>query len=311
MDKFLDYLITNPQTKIAIPYILWGLVGLIGLLITIIIIGFLQGRSFKLWPPSMGKKPGAKQSDKHGKKDKDSYDEDEEDSSFNLPKTEDEFEDILNNVWDKAVNAEAGRFWNILTLLRDIYIFDNSALLKLSSLRESPYEIWKTEDSKNTRLFKDIQKSIEIAMNVISDVTRGYDTSSHRRGSIALKNKDGYLYIIMRDHHSQADEKKERFLIGESSNECGVAGYVAFTKKSLRVSNVLDNPRFINFHTTPKYKSLLCVPIVVDEIVLGTFSIDSTSEDAYTQEEEELASIFAYSIATSLITLFIRHNKQH
>lgn len=252
-------------------------------------------------------KPGRKNKIPATEEDSDDLEDDE--LILDFPKTSDEFETAVSIIWEQAANAEARRFWDFLTLLRDKNKFDNSVLLRLVNFSKSPYEIWRAEQTKSNKSFRDIQKSIEIAMNVISDVTKGDDPTNHRRGSIALRNKDDYLYVAIRDHLSNANEKKEKFLIGDSNHECGIAGYVAFTKKSLRVPNVTDDPRFISFQTTPSYKSLLCVPIMVDDNVFGTFSIDSRTEDAYTQEEEELANLFAYSIATSLTVLFIRHTR--
>jgi len=308
MDEFFHFLVTDPTAKKPLLIALWGLVGVLGVIVILVVIGFFQGRSFSVWPPGVSEKPKTK-----GRKGKQEIDQEEidieESTLIDLPQSSDELATIVRSVWDEAVDAESQRLWSMIALLRDVYVSDNTVLLRLSSVTKSPYEIWKSESTRGTKSFKHIEKSIEMAMKLISDATRGDDVYSKRRASIALRNRDGYLYIVERDHLSQANEKRERFLISDSGQGSGVAGYVAYTKKSLRIPNVLDEPKFVQFHSTPKYKSLLCVPIMVGDYVFGTFSIDSTAEDAYTDEEEEFANICGNSIATSLIALMFCHAK--
>jgi hypothetical protein len=308
MDELFHFLVTDPMARIAIVVILWVIIIAIILLVISVVISIFQGRSLKFWQISLGGRTNKKNKKKLDDSELDSVETDG--PLVGLPQTEEELEEIIFSVWEEATEAESNRFWNILALLRHIYVFDNTVLLYLSNSPKSPYEIWIAERKHNTKAFKNIEKSIRIAMKVISDVTRGDDTYSNRIASIALRNTDGYLYIVMRDDLFPEDEKKKKFLMSASSNEAGIAGQVAFYNKAMRIANVLDESSFIKFHNTPKYKSLLCVPIQVNDYIFGTFSIDSTAEYAYTQEEEELANMFANSIATSLITLMLRYTKQ-
>lgn len=57
MEKLLEYLLNNSVLSYAIILIV---ILLIGIVITMLVIAFIQGREIKLWPPSIGKRDNQK-----------------------------------------------------------------------------------------------------------------------------------------------------------------------------------------------------------------------------------------------------------
>jgi diguanylate cyclase (GGDEF)-like protein len=87
---------------------------------------------------------------------------------------------------------------------------------------------------------------------------------------------------------------------GESSLPLGVgiSGGVARTGRPHRVGDVTSSPEYLSFH--PHTLSELCVPMKIEDQVLGVLNAESHSLNAFSEQDEELLSILAGQLATAV-----------
>jgi diguanylate cyclase (GGDEF)-like protein len=78
----------------------------------------------------------------------------------------------------------------------------------------------------------------------------------------------------------------------------GVTGSVARSGKALRVDNVASSPEYLSLY--PLTRSELCVPLKVEEKLLGVVNVESTKAAAFRTEDEELLTIIAGQLATAI-----------
>lgn len=121
------------------------------------------------------------------------------------------------------------------------------------------------------------------------------------RGTITLLSPDGNEIRIEAVHNlSQEQGRKITYRIGE-----GVTGRVMHTGKAMVVSKVSLEPLFLNrferWNVTKEELSFICVPISLDNKVIGTISVDRLySKTSPLNEEMRLLSIVAGMIANDL-----------
>ena len=78
----------------------------------------------------------------------------------------------------------------------------------------------------------------------------------------------------------------------------GVAGSVARSGKPYRVDDVTASPDYLSLY--PLTRSVLCVPLRVEENLLGVVNAESVKMMAFTTEDEELLTIIAGQLATAI-----------
>ncbi len=78
----------------------------------------------------------------------------------------------------------------------------------------------------------------------------------------------------------------------------GISGKVAATATSLYVPDARDLPDFIFFD--PVVRSLLVVPLMVKDRVIGTLAIDQTIPDAFSADDERTLAIAAAQAAVAI-----------
>ncbi|HCB01590.1 MAG TPA: hypothetical protein DEP19_04330 [Anaerolineae bacterium] len=75
----------------------------------------------------------------------------------------------------------------------------------------------------------------------------------------------------------------------------GVTGWVAAHKRPLRIRDVSEDPRYIQF--SPNTRSELAVPLIYRNEVLGVLNVESEQVDAYTENDEEMLGTLGGSLA--------------
>jgi len=96
-----------------------------------------------------------------------------------------------------------------------------------------------------------------------------------------------------------AKDSKITFELGE-----GVAGKAALEKESILINNVNNDKRFTERATRFPISSLLCVPLIFQEKVLGVINISHTQPDAFSQNSRralEILCIFASPVIGNAI----------
>ncbi|HJW84718.1 MAG TPA: GAF domain-containing protein [Anaerolineae bacterium] len=117
---------------------------------------------------------------------------------------------------------------------------------------------------------------------------------SCRGVSLALLLPDTQMLQIRAAAGIQAKWKREaRLKLGE-----GISGRVALTAVPLYVPDTLAEPGFIFFD--PVVRSLLCVPLMIKDRVIGTLTIDQTVPDAFTKNDERVLAIAAAQASVAI-----------
>jgi len=78
----------------------------------------------------------------------------------------------------------------------------------------------------------------------------------------------------------------------------GVMGTVAKSGKPMRVNDVSASPDYLSLY--PLTRSELCVPLMVESKIVGVVNAESTQTNAFTGEDEELLTIIAGQLATTI-----------
>jgi GAF domain-containing protein/HAMP domain-containing protein len=75
----------------------------------------------------------------------------------------------------------------------------------------------------------------------------------------------------------------------------GVTGWVAAHKRPLRIRDVSEDPRYIQFSSNTRCE--LAVPLIYRNEVLGVLNVESEQVDAYTENDEEMLGTLGGSLA--------------
>jgi two-component system NtrC family sensor kinase len=108
-----------------------------------------------------------------------------------------------------------------------------------------------------------------------------------------LDETSGVLVPKAVSHHGQGAGSSAKMRGGE-----GVAGRAVVEKKAIYVSDTRTDPRFVDSGTD--VRSLLVVPMILGETVIGTLSLDSGETDAFTQDDERLLVMLANQAAIAI-----------
>ena len=94
-------------------------------------------------------------------------------------------------------------------------------------------------------------------------------------------------------HHGQGAGRSAKMRVGE-----GVAGCAVMEKRAIYVPDTRADPHFVDSGTD--VRSLLVVPMILGETVIGTLSLDSAETAAFTQDDERLLVMLANQAAVAI-----------
>ena len=80
----------------------------------------------------------------------------------------------------------------------------------------------------------------------------------------------------------------------------GLCGTAALERKSVRVNQARDDPRYIECVGAPQIASELVVPLIAKDRLLGVLDLESLRTDAFTPENEQMLATLAASVAIAL-----------
>lgn len=111
---------------------------------------------------------------------------------------------------------------------------------------------------------------------------------------VLLLNEEG---TTLTPHSSYRGISTRGFPARISINQ-GISGQVAASGKSIRIANVRSNKKYIE--VTSQVRSELCVPITHGERILGVINAESLKINAFTEDDEQLLTTIASTLATAV-----------
>jgi sigma-B regulation protein RsbU (phosphoserine phosphatase) len=150
------------------------------------------------------------------------------------------------------------------------------------------------------RSFAQLTRSLDLNEVLDSTLKNAVDLMNAETASIALiDEKDNCLHFVESTDRDFDQLKKFTIPLGE-----GIAGDVAVTGRSVRLDDIRNDSRFYNIidknlgHTTISY---LCVPLIIDDRVIGTAQIMNRKDGkSFSVEDENLMSGFARQAALAI-----------
>jgi len=118
-----------------------------------------------------------------------------------------------------------------------------------------------------------------------------------------LINYDAFsIYLVDNErrvlHHRFSVRFDQRVHLDNIPLDKGVTGAAARTRETIRVSNTLNDPRYIPSH--PNVHSELAMPLMVKDRVIGVLDVESEHVDAFTEDHQRTLSLLAPQIANSV-----------
>ncbi|HID63823.1 MAG TPA: GAF domain-containing protein [Anaerolineae bacterium] len=135
--------------------------------------------------------------------------------------------------------------------------------------------------------------NLDKVLGLIVDAALKTIPVAHKAVIHFLDETDGVLVPKAVSHHGQGAGSSAKMRVGE-----GVAGRAVVEKEAIYVSDTRTDPRFVDSGTA--VKSLLVVPMILGETVIGTLSVDSGEAEAFTQDDERLLVMLANQAAIAI-----------
>jgi two-component system NtrC family sensor kinase len=134
---------------------------------------------------------------------------------------------------------------------------------------------------------------LDEVLGLIVDATLKTIPVAHKAVIHFLDETKGVLVPKAVSHHGQGAGSSAKMRVGE-----GVAGRAVVEKKAIYVSDTRTDPRFVDSGTA--VRSLLVVPMILGETVIGTLSVDSGGIEAFTRDDERLLVMLANQAAIAI-----------
>lgn len=146
--------------------------------------------------------------------------------------------------------------------------------------------------TKNFTSELDLDKSLDELINAVSKLIL-YDTC------YVFKLNEAKDVLTPLRFHSKHPHDNEEMMAFEFSTDLGLSGQVAHSGKSEYVTNVIEKTPGIPQILT-KNKSVLSVPLKVNDKVIGVITLGSHKETGFTQKDLTVVEILASYAATAI-----------
>lgn len=129
-----------------------------------------------------------------------------------------------------------------------------------------------------------LEEALESAVNGLQ-VTLGGD-----RVTILMADREKKLLEVKASMGYSDDISRTQIKFGS-----GITGWVAEHRRSLRIRDVSEDPRYIQ--ASANTRSELAIPLIYRNELLGVLNVESEQVDAYTENDEEMLGTLGGSLA--------------
>lgn len=146
-------------------------------------------------------------------------------------------------------------------------------------------------------------KSLDELIKRTTDII--YDALHPDNCGVELVTEAGDMYQAHSSYRGASkNENRKSLPISE-----GIVGKVISSDKPIRLGDVSKDSAYIE--VTRGIESELCVPIKIQERVIGALNLESRRKDAYTESDERLLNTIARTLATAIEQLRHFESSQH
>ncbi len=186
--------------------------------------------------------------------------------------------DAYNEVDERLLNAVAGTMATAIEQLR---------LFKTSQRRLQELTILNAVGQASTDATS-VDELIEKVTQIIGE------TIYPDNFGVLLMNNEGTSLVPHPSYRGISTGRSPKYL----SLSQGVSGEVAVTGLPIRVANVRTHKKYIE--VTSQVRSEVCVPIKHSDQILGVINAESVRINAFTEDDEQLLSTIANTLATAM-----------
>ena len=142
-------------------------------------------------------------------------------------------------------------------------------------------------------LAKQVTGNLKVELVMQTTVQRLQGLLNARASTIALLSEDGEELIIEAAAGIKPEYHRVRMKLGE-----GVSGRAVKEQRMIYVRDTYQDPDFLFFD--PVLRSLLVVPLVARNEVIGTLSVDSDQPDAFAESDVQLMTVAGAQVSVAI-----------
>ncbi len=150
------------------------------------------------------------------------------------------------------------------------------------------------------RIMRELSASLDLDQVLNQTLVILNETVSAEHSSIMLVNQEAgvfyYRASVGQDFRLPPGGQLSTLKLDE-----GLAGWVVQNRKSAIVGNVMEDQRWVQIGgLSAGYTSVIAVPLVVGEELLGVVTLGHSQEDAFSQEDQEMVQAAAMQMAVAI-----------
>ena len=140
---------------------------------------------------------------------------------------------------------------------------------------------------------KQVTGNLKVEMVMQTTVQRLQELLDARASTIALLDSDGEELVVEAAAGIKPEFHRVRMQVGE-----GVSGRAVNEQRMIYVRDTYDEPDFLFFDSV--LRSLLVVPLLARNEVIGTLSVDSDQPNAFTESDVQLMTIAGAQVSVAI-----------
>jgi GAF domain-containing protein len=201
-----------------------------------------------------------------------------------------EFNTVLRHIREtfKALQAEQARV-NESTALLVKANQENAARATMEASRLRTI----AEVSRSAAAIPEQDRLMDLLTNLISQQLDYYHIGIflldelREYAILSASNSEGGKRMLARGHHLKVGQQ-------------GMVGYATSSGKPRIALDVGSDAVFFNNPDLPETRSEMCLPLIVNEVIIGALDIQSTEANSFTEEDYSVLSILADQVAIAI-----------
>ncbi|MCP4359746.1 MAG: GAF domain-containing protein [Chloroflexi bacterium] len=167
--------------------------------------------------------------------------------------------------------------------------------------------------ARRTRALQEESNRVQILLRITTELSASLDQDRVLTKALDLVNEvvnatDGVILLVDQETGEfvfRASLKEQRPLIHKKvssglKRDEGLAGWMIENRSAVIVHNTKEDPRWLELPTSSKYQSVLGVPLISSEEVIGVLMLFHTERSAFTKQQLDLVEAAAIQVANAI-----------